>query len=112
MDKVSARSIIEFLQKSIEDKKQLDKDVYLDAALKLTILSLDENELLSRMEKELAQKKAEMWKNQEKKNISEIEMLSDSLPETEKIKNQKFFLKTIEEMIRVSKLIARLNEFV
>lgn len=64
------------------------------------------------MEKELAQKKQVMWEKQEKKNISEIEMLSDSLEETEKIKNQRFFLKTIEEMIRVSKLIARLNEFV
>ena len=113
MEKVTARGIIEYLQKAVEEKKQLGKDVWLDAALKLTVLSLDESDILIDMEKILGQKKVEMWEVQTgKKNIAEINMKIEATDIYAQVKKQKIFLGVIEEMIRVAKLSARLNEFV
>lgn len=109
---VTARSIIEYLQQQVESKKQLPKEVWLDAALKLTILSLDEIDKLIDLEKAFGQKKVEELDKQEKHNISEIKLRMEATEEYAAVKKQKAFCSVIEEMIRVAKLSARLNEFV
>lgn len=121
---VTARSIIEYLQKQVEEKKNLPKEVWLDAALKLTILSFDEIDKLVDMEQKLGQKKVEMYDSRfqatsptqidltKKPSVAEVELRTEGTQEYADVKKQRAFCKVIEEMIRVAKLSARLNEFV
>lgn len=111
MSAVTVKSILEFLSAQVAAKKTLSKDIWLDAALKLTVLSLDEVDKLADMEQKLAQKKVDMLERQEKRNISEIELRTEATEEHKEVTKQKALLKVAEEMIRVAKLQARLNEF-
>ena len=112
MDKVTARSIIEYLSKAFSEKKSVNKGLLLDAAMKLSVLALDEVAVLTQMEQDIAKKKVEMLDAQEKRNVSEIEIRVESLDLFRDMKRQKALIDSIEEMIHTARLSAKLNEFV
>lgn len=111
MEKVTARTITEALSKAFADRKSVSKETLLDAAMKLSVLALDEVAILTEMEMNLARKKVEMLEAQDKRNVSEVELRIEATEEYRDMKRQKAFVDSIEEMIHTSRLSAKLNEF-
>ena len=111
MEKITARTITDFLANAFAQKKMVSKEKLLDAAMKLSVLALDEVATLTQMEQGIAKKKVEMLEAQEKRNVSEIELRIEATDEYRLMRNQKAFCAAIEEMIITARHSAKLNEF-
>ena len=111
LEPITARTIVNALSKAFSDKRSVSKETLLDGAMKLSVLALDEIEKLVKMKQGLAQLKVDMMGGQEKRNISEIEIRVEAVDEYLEMKKQEAFVKQIDEIVKVAKLSARLNEF-
>ena len=60
MDKITAKTITDYLASAFSQKKMVSKEALLDAAMKLSVLALDEVAILTQMEQDIAKKKVEM----------------------------------------------------
>lgn len=111
MEQITARTITTALANAFSNRKEVSKEKLLDAAMKLSVLALDEVAKLTEMEMNLARKKVEMLESQEKRNVSEVELRIEATEEHRDMKRQKAFVDSIEEMIHTARLSAKLNEF-
>jgi len=88
MEKVTADSILGTLKELISSKIEVEKDKWIEAAFYLVVLRMDEAKLRNEMHQKVAQKKVELKKQQDKPNISAIEIEVQSTDEYRKLKNQ------------------------
>ncbi len=112
---VTARVIVDSLARAFEQRQAVPKERLLDAAMKLSVLSLEEVAVLTQMEQEIAKLKVLMLENQlkdgVKKNVSEVEINIEATDAYREMRRQKAFVGMIEEMIHTARLSAKLNEF-
>lgn len=104
MPKVTSDTIINFMKTAVESQKRMNPDFYLDVATKLNILLGDEHELLEKLRRIVAEKKLDLLKMQEKRNVSAAELEIEASPEYKDMKLQEHKVDRIEEFIRLAKI--------
>lgn len=109
MEKVSTDTILNYLKDAVEAKRQLNPEIWLDASFKLNVLLGDEHQVLEELRQDIAKKKLEIMKGQDKRNATaaEIEVEADDLYRIMKLQEHK--VDRIEEFIRIAKANARAN---
>lgn len=108
-EKITTNLILSYLKEKVEAKKQLPKEVWMDAAFKLNLLLADEHYLLEQLRQDVARKKLEIMKGQEKRNISAVDMEVNASDENRFFKLQEHKVDRVEEFIRIAKKNS--NEF-
>jgi hypothetical protein len=111
MEKITARTITDVLANCFAEKKTVSKEKLLDAAMKLSVLALDEVATLTQMEQDIAKTKVAMLEAQEKRNVSEVDLRIEATDAYRDMRRQKAFCEAIEEMIITARHSAKLNEF-
>lgn len=110
MEKVTTDIILQWVTEAVENKTaNLDVQLWVDIALKLSILIGDENAKLF----DLQQKKAKMQldiKTSKEMSVSESKLRIEASDEYRDYHKQKAKIAQIEELIRVVKLQARVNQ--
>jgi len=101
--KVTADTILGFLKEAVESKRMLNNEIWLDAAFKLNLLLGDEHALLEELRSEVAKKKLEIMKSQEKRNVAAAEMEIQATDEYRFSKLQEHKVDRIEEFIKIAK---------
>ena len=110
MSEVTTKSIIEWISEKVEEKKaDFDTSFWINVSLKLSILIGDEHGKLVDFRQALARKKLEIKDSQEKMSVAEAELRTEATQEYADYQKQKMFVEQIEEIIRVSKLLARIT---
>ena len=106
---ITSDTILDYMKGLVESKTPIARETWLEVAFKLVLLRLDEAKLYNKMRKAVAEKKLEILKNQEKKNVSLADVEIESLSEYQFLKDQEDKLYTIDELVRVSKKSADIN---
>lgn len=109
MEKVTSDLILETLKGLVESKTPISREVWLDAAFKLNLLRIDEAQLYNKMHQAVAQKKLEILKSQEKKNVALAETEIEATDEYRFLKDQEDKIYSIDEFIRVAKKGSDIN---
>ena len=103
MEKRTVDTIIERLKEIIESKKSVPREVWLEAAFDLNLLRIDEAQLLNKMKQSVAQKKLEILRGQEKKNVSAAHLELEATDEYRFMKDQEEKIYACEEFVRIAK---------
>ena len=107
---VTVDTILDFIRDKMEQKKaDFDTEFWLKASMTLTILLPIEIGKLYDLQKEVSKLKLEELEKQEKKNVSQVKMIVEASDVYRDMKVQEYKIKQIEEIVRVSKLQARIN---
>ena len=109
MEKVSSDLILGYLKELVESKKPIPREIWLDAAFKLNLLRIDEGQLYTKMRQEVARKKLEIFKTQEKRNVSAADLEIETTDEYRFMRDQEDKLGVIEEFVRIAKKNADLD---
>jgi hypothetical protein len=102
-DPITADTILSYLKDQVESKRMLNPKAWLESAFKLTVLSADEHEKLEDMRMLLAQRKLEILKGQEKRNVAAAELEVEASKEFRDMKIQEHKCNQIEEMVKLAK---------
>lgn len=108
-DKVTATFIFEKMQEFVEAKMPVKREAWLEVAFKLEVLRLDEAKLFNQMSRAVAQKKLDLFKAQEKRNVSAVDIEVEASEEYQMMKDQEALLYSIDELVRVGKKNADMN---
>lgn len=111
MDENTVDSIMQTLERWAAEKRPIDATTMLDACLKLTLLLGDEAHELYKLEQLIAEEKVR-WLNQGKTAAyANLQVAASQYQLEAKLKASK--IKRVEELIRISKIRARLadNEY-
>ena len=103
MNEVTSDIILDYLKKLVASKIPVSRETWLDVAFKLNLLRIDEAQLWNKMRQTVAQKKLELLKSQEKRNVAAVELEVEASDEYRFCKDQEDKLYTIDEFIRISK---------
>lgn len=103
MEKVNSTLILNTLKTMVESKKMIPKEEWLNVAFKLNLLRIDEAQLLNRMKQVVAQKKVELVKAQDKKNISAAELEVSATDEYRLMRDQEDLIYSIEQFVMIAK---------
>ena len=100
---ITSDLIITYLKGLVESKKSVPKEEWLSCAFKLNLVRIDDAQLFNRMKQGVAQKKLDILKAQEKKNVALAEVEVESSDEYLFMKDQEAKLDAISELIRIAK---------
>lgn len=106
---ITSDTIIEYLKEAVEQKKNLNPNIWIDAALKLNLLLGDDIAVLYDLQKKVAEIKLNFLSQSEKRNVSEAKMRVETTEEYREMKLQESKCKRIEEFIRLAKIQAKVN---
>lgn len=106
-DLVTTDLILATLREWVEDKKPIPPHLWIDAAAKLNILKGDETAALFDMQQKVALRKVALIENGD--SVSKAKAKTDASDEYKAFKIQEAKIEMIEEMIRISKIQARMN---
>lgn len=101
--KVSADTILNFLKDAVETKRVLNEEIWMEAAFKLNLLLGDEHLILEDLRMEVAKKKLELFKAQEKRNVTAADLEIRASDEYRIMKLQEHKVDRIEEFIKIAK---------
>lgn len=101
--KVTSDTILTYLKEAVEAKRMLNPEMWLDAAFKLNILLGDEHLVLEELRQDVAKKKLDVMKGQEKRNVSAADLEIEASDEYRMMKLQEHKTDRIEEFIRLAK---------
>lgn len=101
--KVTADTILGFLKEAVESHKMLNPSLWLESGFKLNLLLGDEHYMLENARQEVAQKKLEILKAQEKKNVAAAKLEIEASDEYRLMKLQEHKVDRIEEFIKLAK---------
>ena len=93
----------------VESKTPISRDLWLEVAFKLNILRLDETGLYNKMTQKVAQKKLDIFKAQEKRNVAAVGLEVEASDEYRYMKDQEEKIYSIDEFIRIAKKNSDLN---
>ena len=96
-------SILTSLKDIVESKKMLDTEKWIEAAFFLNVLLGDEHAELESMRQGIAQKKLEILKAQEKRNVAAAELETEASDEYRLFRLQEHKVFRIEELIKIAK---------
>lgn len=100
---VNADTIITWLIEQVSAKKVVGKDDWLEIAFKLNVLYLPEIEKLEDMRQKLAQRRFDIMKAQEKRNVAAASLEIETLDEFRNANIQEAKVEQIKEFIRIAK---------
>lgn len=100
---VTADTILDFLKEAVASKKNISRDVWLDAAFKLNLLALDEQSTLETLRSEVAQLRLSILKSQEKRNVAAADLEVEATEDYRKMRIQEHKCDRIIEFIRIAK---------
>ena len=103
---VTSEKILDWIKAQVEAKRQLNPDLWINAALRLVVLLGDEADKLVDMRQVVAKIKLKFMEEQEKRNVSEAEIKTAATDEYSAMKKQEYLVNQIEEFIRVAKINA------
>ena len=109
MEKRSADTIIAALKEIVESKKQVPREVWLEAAFDLNLLRIDEAQLLNQMKQAVAQKKLDIFRGQEKRNVAACDLEVEATDAYRFMRDQEDKIYSIDEFVRISKKSADIN---
>uniref|UniRef100_A0A6M3Y4L0 Uncharacterized protein n=2 Tax=viral metagenome TaxID=1070528 RepID=A0A6M3Y4L0_9ZZZZ len=109
MEKRSADTILESLKERIENKEDVDRKVWLDAAFFLSTFLLEEKRILNGMRQEIAQLRSLIYEKQTKKSVAATDIEIEASDLYRIAKDQEAKIDVMEEMIRVAKKSAEEN---
>lgn len=107
MEKVTVDSIIEYLEKQIENKNPVSPSVWIDAANKLNVLRGDEDDKLANLQQVVALKKARFI--QDGKSVAQAKAFVECHDEFKNLLKQKAKCERIAEFIRIQKIRGRMT---
>lgn len=102
----TADSVIAWFREAIASKQTVPTDRWLDAALLLNVLRIDEAAYLNDLRRQVAEKKVELLDKMEKRNVSEAELRVEATPIHQAMKDQQSKCDIIEEFILLAKKAA------
>lgn len=102
-EKRTADSVIEWFKEAIASKVPVPNEQWMDAALLLNVLRLDEAAKLNEMRRKLAEKKVEILDGMEKRNVSEADLRVEATKKYQEMKDQQSKYDVIEEFILLAK---------
>ncbi len=109
--KVTVDTILDFIKGRMEEKKaDFDTEFWMKAAMTLTILLPDEIGKLYDKQKEVSQMKINLLERQAKRNVSEANMIIEATDIYRDMRKQESRIKQIEEIVRIAKIQARINQ--
>lgn len=109
MPKVTSDVILNWLKERVEKKEIISRDEWLDVAFKLNLLRIDEAGLYNSMRQEVAKKKLEIMRGQDKKNVAAAEIEIETTDEYRKLRDQEDKIYSIDEFIRIAKKNSDIN---
>jgi len=109
MEKITSDTILNTLKIMVESKTPISRDLWLEVAFKLNILRLDETGLYNKMTQKVAQKKLDIFKAQEKRNVAAVGLEVEASDEYRYMKDQEEKIYSIDEFIRIAKKNSDLN---
>ena len=96
--------ILSELEARVKAKQvQFDASFWTETAMKLNLLLGGEQDLLFKLQQEVANLKLMWLEGQEKKNVSEAKLRVDASDEYLKMKTQEAKIKRVEEFVRIAK---------
>lgn len=107
----TADSIIDWFKGAVASKKIVPSEKWMEAALLLNILRLDEEALLNDMRRKVAEKKIELLDKMEKRNVSEAELRVEATPKYQEMKNQQSKCDIINEFVLLAKKNSDLGKY-
>lgn len=105
---VTTETIVEFFEKSVQQKRVVDSHTWIDGAQKLNALLGGEHDVLFQLQQKVAKMRVELLSGGAK--VGYAKMVVDSSDEYREMQTQKAKIGRIEEMIRIAKLQARLKD--
>ena len=96
-----------WLTKTVESKQQISPAQFVEASQYLVILMGDEHTKLYDLEQKVAQMKLDMLPDC--KSVAEVKLRIESTDTYKQMRTQQAFIKRIEEMIRIAKLMGRMK---
>ena len=108
-EKINSDTILGWFKQAVEDKKQLDPELWLEAGHKLAVLLGDEEQKLYELQQGVAEKKLKYYNEMEKPSVAAAEMKVEATDEYKEYRQQKAKLNQIEEFIRVAKLRVKIS---
>jgi len=109
MDKITSSTILQWFKEAVEEKRDLDTNLWVDAAHKLVIFLGDEEQKLYELQQQVAEKKLEFYDAMDKPVVATAEMKVEATDIFKEFKQQKARVNQIEEFIRIAKLRAKVS---
>jgi len=107
MEKITADTILNYLKEAVESKKVLSEEIWEDSALKLNMLLADEHLAMEDLRTDVAKKKFEILKAQEKRNVALAEAEVEAGDEYRIFRLQQHKVDRVEEFIKICKARAK-----
>lgn len=107
-EKVTADSIILWLSEQVAEKQILSPHIWMDAAQKLTVLLGDEHDKLFELQQEVNLRKSTLMASGD--TAARAKIMVEATDVYKEYCRQKAKIGRIEEMIRVSKIQARMKD--
>lgn len=107
---VTIDSILAYLERAVANREILSAHDWLKYAHMMTVLLGAESSLLYKLQQEVAQIKLSYLNAQEKINATEAKIRTEARDEYRKMHEQKAKIDRVIEMVRISKLQARLAD--
>lgn len=105
---ITTDTILEWLQGQVENKTPIGPHVWLDAAMKLTVLLGDEHDVLFRLQQEVAKVKLEAIESGD--SVAKAKAKVEATDIFYQAKKQQAKIERVEEMVRLSKIQSRLKD--
>jgi len=106
---ISSDTILSWARKQVENKQEIPREIWIEIAFKLSILRIDEAILYNKMRQVVANKKLEILKGQTKRNVSAVEIETETTDEYRFLKDQEAKIYSIDELVRIAKKSADIN---
>jgi hypothetical protein len=103
MTKVTADIILGYLKAQIESKCPISREVWTDLSFRLNLLLGDEIHELEALRQKVAQRKYELYKVQEKKNVSAVDLEIEASDDYRLMRERDAKVEQIKEFIRLAK---------
>lgn len=108
MELVTADTILTYLQQQVENKVQLEPNFYVDTCQKLCVLLGDEHDKLFNLQQEVAKRKVGYIESGDTVAKAKVKIEAEDI--YKEMQKQRAKIERIEEMIRISKIRARLKD--
>lgn len=92
---------------TVQEKKQISPEQFVEAASYLVILMGDEHNKLFDLEQVVANMKNNLLRDHDK--VNKVTLIVQTSEEYKQMKKQQAFIKQIEETIRLAKLLGRMK---
>lgn len=101
---VTTDTIINWAKERVENSKPISKDEWLDMSFKLNLLILSAVESLEQLRQNVAIRKLDVMKGQDKRNVAAADLEIEATNEYKEMKIAEAKVEQIKEFIRISKL--------